>query len=134
MLKPRNISLDTASVQKHQSIRKKNMFLKCNVRINRDWEEIANTLQRVCETCCTKIKIQSIIIIHALIESNELEWGNKHQMHFIVFLNPQKLLTSGHDFHKRCNLKVIHFLAKMVFVCLIFNRLFIKKSYNTDEL
>ena len=66
-----------------------------------------------------------------------MNWNGatKYQMHFIVFLNPQKLLTSGHDFHKRCNLKVIYFLAKMVFVCLIFNRLFWnKKSYNTDEL
>ena len=59
-----------------------------------------------------------------------MNWNGatKYQMHFIVFLNPQKLLTSGHDFHKRCNLKVIYFLAKMVFVCLIFHRLFWKKE------
>ena len=111
------------------------MFLKCNVRINRDWEEIANTLQRVCETCCTKIKIQSIIIIHALIESNELEWGNKISDALYRFLNPQKLLTSGHDFHKRCNLKVIYFLAKNGFCLFNFYPVVMtKKSYNTDEL
>ena len=69
------------------------MFLKCNVRINRDREENANTLQRVCETCCTKIKIQSIIIIHALIESNELEWGNKISDALYRFFKSTKIIN-----------------------------------------